>query len=232
MEINWINKRDKNEVYKLAMDYCHEHSITKENSSVVTLLLPPGNFSSEQEMQIYLNSLVQEFDAPAIISIEPVVPGNDLGTMSLLKMYGKCRTELLPFYHAHILVKDESLNSTILQNKWNEIVGSKLQKLFRCSPLEKSIREVVNYITKFFEVKRCGNGQIGFIVQDSPKTTEVIEELHKTSLGVLCKVKLIFKNLIKNFYQEPSSIIPLPENRLSIDEKVGRDPWVYQIKDG
>lgn len=224
MDINWINNNDKNEVYKMVMDYCQDNCMTKENTSVLTLLLPPGNFSDAKEVKNYLYSFFQEIDAPAVLSIEPVLPGNALSTMSLLKMYGKCRTELLPFYHAHILVKDESLNSTVLQNKWNEIVGSKLQKLFRCSPLEKSIREVVNYITKFFEVKRGGNGQIGFIVQDSPKTTEVIEEIHRTSIGVLCRVKLIFKNLIKNFYKEPLLIITHPENRLSIDEKVGRDP--------
>lgn len=225
MEIDWINKRDKSEVYKTAMDYCLVHSMTKENSSVLTLLLPPGNFSDAQEVKNYLHSFVQDIDAPpAIISIEPVVPRNDLDTMSLLKMYGKCRTELLPFYHAHILVKDDCLDSNVLRKKWNEIVGSKLKKLFQFAPVEKTIRDVVNYVTKFLEEKRGGCCQIGFIVQDSSKTSEVIGELDKTSFDVLRKVKLIFKNLIKNCFLVNNKANTHPNDSLSIDEKVGRDP--------
>lgn len=224
MNINWINKRDKNEVYKVVMDFCQENSFTKENSSFVTLLLPPGNFSTEQEVKIYLNSLVQEFDAPAIISIEPVIPGNDLGTMSLLKMYGKYRTELLPFYHAHILVKDDCLDSIVLRNKWNEIVGSKLQKLFRFGPVEKSIREVVNYITKFFEEKRGGNCQIGFVAQDEPMTNEGGVEFYNYPIGVLRSVKTIFKKLIRYYFQIPFVTIEHQDKSLSIHEKDVRAP--------
>lgn len=224
MEINWIERSDKNEMYKLAMDYCQEHCMTKENSSVLTLLLPPGNFSDAEEVKNYLYSFFQEIDAPAVLSIEPVLPGNTLSTMRLLKIYGKCRTELLPFYHAHILVKDESLNSTVLRNKWNEIVGSKIQKLFRCSPVEKSIREVINYITKFFEVKRGGKGQIGFIVQGGKFTSEVIEKPDKTALGVLQRVKTVFKNLIGYYFQIPNVILYKLDETFSTHEKVGRGP--------
>ncbi len=224
MEINWIRRINKNDVYTRAMEYCEAHALTKANSSVLTLLLPPGNFSDAEEVQQYLSSLLQEFQIPAILSIEPVLPGNDMNTMSLLKIYGKYKTELLPFYHVHLLILDEELEKDKIRTAWNNVVDSKMKELFHCSHVESSIREVINYITKFFERKRGECGILGFVLLDDTKSVNETVENQTNSATILRKVKKALNTLFRISFQFPLVFVCQTGEINSLRKKSSRSP--------
>lgn len=224
MKITWTNKGEKNEVYRDAIRYCDFYNLTKTNSSVLTLLLPPGNFSNVEEVQQYLSILLQEFQTPSILSIEPVIPGNQMNSMSLLKIYGRYNTELLPFYHAHVLILDEELHKGKLTAAWNKIVGSKMNQLVQCNYLESSIREIINYITKFFERKRGLCGIIGFVHFDDTNSTNETEENQTNSGAFLQKVKKTLNAFFRMSFQLPLALVGQTEEKIPSCKKSSRSP--------
>lgn len=191
--------RKKNEIYRSALDYCSLHGLTEDNCVVATLLLPPGNFSDLEEVKEYVFKFLNGIKNPAIASIEPVIPGNDVQIAKLIKMYGRINTELLPFYHVHIVILDKKLNISELRMKWASIVGSRNKKLFHICPIEKTMRDVVNYVTKFFESGRGRCGRLGFISQEEKIESKDFDEEQLLPNPLFHKVLKVIKTCIRKW---------------------------------
>jgi hypothetical protein len=203
MEIEWIGNKEKNEMYRSALDYCQLHGLTEDNCVVATLLLSPGDFSDVYEVQNYVSRFTDGGHILAFASIEPVIPGNDLNTMKLLKMYGNIKTELLPFFHVHMVILDKNLNLSELRLKWASIVGSNNKKLFHISPIEKTMRDVVNYVTKFFESGRGRCGMLGFINPGEVIESKDINEERLIPTPLLHKVVKVIQTCIRKWNRVP-----------------------------
>ncbi len=138
--------------YKFIKDYCHANGLTKENLSMMTLLLPPGSVLRDHELMMLVERLLYKVEAKYIICIEPVLNNKDLYRKAGFNDY----KDDLPWFHAHVLIEDQRLDMVSLRREWNLIVNSSNKKLFLCTPLESSLCTAMNYVVKFLEKQREG----------------------------------------------------------------------------
>lgn len=129
----------------------------KANTSVVTLQLPLNDFSTKEQLMLKVNKFMNCICADSIVVIEPVIEGD--GFNPFRPDYNRNRNlirhdKFLPMYHAHIVVKLPPEEMIAHKEKWLQIVKSKKSCLFHCEPIKKDIPHLVNYITKYFELKR------------------------------------------------------------------------------
>lgn len=215
----WFKNITKNEANNRSLSFAEEHSMQAFNTSTVTLLFQPGDFSSEDEVKEKILKFLKGTNSPAIISIEPVMTSRNQPLPELYRISGMKNFDLLPLYHVHIMMKEEGYEVRSQRHKWSKIVGSRSRNLFHCKYIETSIRQTTNYITKFFEDKRGKAGIIGFYVPAPIKKSEephaeVLDEMvmeHESEISfptTFAKILKIVKAVILNllFYEVESNV--------------------------
>lgn len=163
----WYNNIDKQEAFNRTQNFALEHGMSDSNSSTLTLLFKPGDFSTLEEVRKKTEQFMVNIDSPAIISIEPVLMKRNQSLPDLYRSAGYGKLELLPLYHIHILLIEKDYEVRQLRKVWSRIVGCKRRTLFQCKYIETSVRQTNNYITKFFEEQRGQAGTIGFYIPAS-----------------------------------------------------------------
>jgi hypothetical protein len=213
----WYKNINKQEAYDNVQSFAEQNGMHALNTSTVTLLFPPGDFCSEEEVKAKVLKFLKGTNSPAIISIEPVMTSRNQPLPELYRMAGMKNFDLLPLYHVHIMMKEEGFEVRSQRHKWSKIVGSRSRNLFQCKYIETSIKQTTNYITKFFEEKNGKSGIIGFYVP-APATkseethAEVLDEMvmeHESEISfprAFAKILKIVKSVILNllFYDVES----------------------------
>ncbi|MCB0476759.1 MAG: hypothetical protein KDC84_01255 [Crocinitomicaceae bacterium] len=170
MRENWKENISKKQANEFVYEFCVDNDLRKDNCSVITLLYPIGSLLSAEKVKEDVKLLLKKVDVPSVSSIEPVIPDdNTLSNHS--KKYGWQGLDKFPNYHVHILIIEEKYELRALRDTWYEIVGRRNKALFKCTHVEKTIDDVNNYITKFFEEERGQCGLLGFMVPEVQTTT-------------------------------------------------------------
>jgi hypothetical protein len=227
---NWYKNINKQEAYDKAQSFAEQHGMHTTNTSTVTLLFPPGDFSSEDEVKEKVLKFLNGTNSPAIISIEPVMTSRNQPLPELYRMAGMKNFDLLPLYHVHIMMIEEGHEIRAQRNKWFKIVGRRYRNLFHCKHIETSMRQTANYITKFFEDKNGKAGIIGFYIPVPVTKTEethvvdeiLMEQKSEISFPTACaqifkKVKSAIVNLLFYEVENNAKIETYPSKKFVVD---------------
>lgn len=158
-DLRFMNKlkTEQQQVYNKIKNAMEKHRFEKWRTTVLTLLLPLNDFAKIGTLERRIRRLMNGKEFDYICVIEPVIikEGFDPFRPKLYSnRYYQNSNKFLPIYHAHLIVKAEPESLRDLKVEWQKIVRNKNSVLFRCEAQKKTTRELVNYLTKYYEEKR------------------------------------------------------------------------------
>jgi hypothetical protein len=209
-------KQNQKEVYEIIKRTMIERGFQKDNTTVLTLLLPLNDLSNHSQLMRKVRRLFRDHELDIITVIEPVIEPK--GSSPFRPKYYSSRyyhniNKFLPMYHAHVIVRAAPEEICQMKSEWSRIVKSKRDELFRCEPIKKSIPELVNYVTKYWEEKRNLTADFSIELnapaqvvavddqfEEELQRNEIEDSMLKRVLGIILQpIKKLFKAYLNLF---------------------------------